>query len=117
MFHARETGCTRFEFGRSKLGTGPFSYKKNWGFEPRPLVYARWLAPGETPRDTNPNSARYRLQVALWKRLPLWAANRIGTLIDRGLDRTGDVEGKSGAERVELGGRRIIQQKNKTMSS
>ena len=85
MRHAREKGCTRFDFGRSKVGTGPFAYKKNWGFEPQPLVYARWLAPGEAPRDTNPNSARYRLQVDLWKKLPLWAANRIGPLIARGL--------------------------------
>lgn len=85
MRHARAKGCTRFDFGRSKTGTGPFAYKKNWGFEPQPLVYARWLAPGETPRDMNPNSARYRLQVDLWKKLPLWAANRIGPLIARGL--------------------------------
>ncbi|WP_422060266.1 FemAB family XrtA/PEP-CTERM system-associated protein [Sphingopyxis sp.] len=85
MRHARSKGCTRFDFGRSKLGTGPFAYKKNWGFEPRPLVYARWLAPGEQARDTNPNSAKYRLQVDLWKKLPLWAANRIGPLIARGL--------------------------------
>ncbi|MDO9370209.1 MAG: FemAB family PEP-CTERM system-associated protein [Sphingopyxis sp.] len=85
MRHARERGCTRFDFGRSKVGTGPYSYKKNWGFDPEPLVYARWLAPGEAPRDTNPNSAKYRLQVDLWKKLPLWAANRIGPLIARGL--------------------------------
>ena len=85
MRHARAKGCTRFDFGRSKVGTGPFSYKKNWGFEPQPLVYGRWLAPGETPRDTNPNSAKYRLQVDLWKKLPLWAANRIGPLIARGI--------------------------------
>lgn len=85
MCHTRAKGCARFDFGRSKLGTGPFAYKKNWGFEPQPLVYARWLAPGETARDTNPNSARYRLQVDLWKKLPLWAANRIGPLIARGL--------------------------------
>lgn len=85
MRHARERGCTRFDFGRSKVGTGPYSYKKNWGFEPQPLVYARWLAAGEKPRDTNPNSAKYRLQVDLWKKLPLWAANRIGPLIARGL--------------------------------
>jgi len=85
MRHARERGCTRFDFGRSKLGTGPFAYKKNWGFEPQPLAYARWLAPGETARDTNPNSAKYRMQVDLWKKLPLWAANRIGPLIARGL--------------------------------
>jgi FemAB-related protein (PEP-CTERM system-associated) len=85
MNHARSKGCTRFDFGRSKLGTGPFAYKKNWGFEPQPLTYARWLAEGETPRDTNPTSAKYRLQVDLWKKLPLWAANRIGPLIARGL--------------------------------
>ncbi len=85
MRHAQRKGYLAFDFGRSKLGTGPFAYKKNWGFEPQPLVYARWLAPGETARDTNPNSARYRLQVDLWKKLPLWAANRIGPLIARGL--------------------------------
>lgn len=85
MGHARARGCTRFDFGRSKCGTGPYSYKKNWGFEPQSLVYARWLAPGETPRDTNPTSARYRLQVDLWKKLPLWAANRMGPPIARGL--------------------------------
>jgi FemAB-related protein (PEP-CTERM system-associated) len=85
MNHARAKACTRFDFGRSKLGTGPFAYKKNWGFEPQPLTYARWLAEGETPRDTNPTSAKYRLQVDLWKKLPLWAANRIGPLIARGL--------------------------------
>ncbi len=85
MGHARARGCTQFDFGRSKLGTGPHSYKKNWGFEPQPLVYARWLAPGEVPRDTNPTSAKYRLQVDLWKKLPLWVANRIGPPIARGL--------------------------------
>lgn len=85
MRHARERGCTRFDFGRSKIGTGPFAYKKNWGFAPHPLTYARWLAPGQAPRDTNPTSAKYRMQVALWKKLPLWAANRIGPVIARGL--------------------------------
>ena len=38
-----------------------------------------------SPRDTNPTSAKYRMQVALWKKLPLWAANRIGPVIARGL--------------------------------
>lgn len=85
MRHARAKGCNRFDFGRSKVGTGPFAYKKNWGFEPQPLTYARWLAPGAAPRDTNPTSAQYRMKVDLWKKLPLWAANRIGPLIARGL--------------------------------
>jgi FemAB-related protein (PEP-CTERM system-associated) len=81
MRHAAARGCTRFDFGRSKAGTGAFAFKKNWGFEPRPLVY--WTK-GEA-REMNPLSPKYRLQVALWKKLPLWAANRLGPPIARGL--------------------------------
>ena len=81
MRHAAARGCTRFDFGRSKAGTGAFAFKKNWGFAPRPLRYAQY---GET-RDANPLSPRYRLQVALWRRLPLWLANRLGPPIARGL--------------------------------
>jgi lipid II:glycine glycyltransferase (peptidoglycan interpeptide bridge formation enzyme) len=81
MRHAAARGCTRFDFGRSKLGTGAFAFKKNWGFEPQPLAYAVHGA----ARDTNPLSAKYRLQVALWKKLPLALANRLGPAIARGL--------------------------------
>jgi FemAB-related protein (PEP-CTERM system-associated) len=81
MRHAAARGCTRFDFGRSKAGTGAFAFKKNWGFEPKPLVYA---VRGET-RETNPMSPRYRLQVALWKKLPLGLANLVGPPIARGL--------------------------------
>ncbi|TPG18634.1 FemAB family PEP-CTERM system-associated protein [Sphingomonas koreensis] len=85
MRHARERGCARFDFGRSKAGTGPAAFKKNWGFEPHPLAYAVRTAAGAAPREINPLSPRYRLQVATWKKLPLWLANRIGPPIARGL--------------------------------
>ncbi len=81
MKHAAARGCTRFDFGRSKLGTGAYAFKKNWGFEPTPLVYASW----GKPRDTNPLDPRYARKVAAWKRLPLWAANLIGPPIARSL--------------------------------
>jgi FemAB-related protein (PEP-CTERM system-associated) len=81
MRRARARGCTRADFGRSKLGTGPYQFKKIWGFEPTPLVYATHGA----ARDTNPLSAQYRLKVALWKKLPLAVANRLGPLVARGL--------------------------------
>ena len=86
MLHARkEKGCTRFDFGRSKAGTGPAAFKRNWGFEPTPLSYAKLALDGGAPRDINPMSAKYRFQVAAWQKLPLWLANRIGPLISRGL--------------------------------
>ncbi|HEX8307962.1 MAG TPA: FemAB family XrtA/PEP-CTERM system-associated protein [Allosphingosinicella sp.] len=81
MRRSAERGCTGFDFGRSKVGTGAFAFKKNWGFAPRPLAYATKGA----HRDLNPNSARYRLQTAAWRRLPLRVANRIGPLLARGL--------------------------------
>lgn len=85
MNHGRERGCTRFDFGRSKVGTGPYHYKKNWGIEPEPLVYAGRTAEGTSPREMNPNSPKYRLQVSLWQRLPLAITNRLGPHIAKGL--------------------------------
>jgi len=85
MSHARARGCTAFDFGRSKVGTGPAAFKKNWGFEGVPLRYAKRVKPGETPREINPLSPKYRLQVELWKKLPLGIANLIGPYIAKGL--------------------------------
>ncbi len=85
MLHARERGMSRFDFGRSKTGSGPFKYKKNWGFEPRPLSYAEWTAPGHEARDIDPTSESYSRKIELWKKLPLPIANTIGPFIARGL--------------------------------
>jgi FemAB-related protein (PEP-CTERM system-associated) len=85
MRHGRERGCTRFDFGRSKVGTGAAAFKKNWGFEPVPLTYYDRVADGASIRDANPLSPKYRLQVALWRRLPLAVANRVGPWIAKGL--------------------------------
>lgn len=85
MLHARRRGCTRFDFGRSKTGSGAFDFKKNWGFDPQPLGYAAWTAPGAEARDADPTSAKHAARIALWKRLPLPVANLIGPHIARGL--------------------------------
>ncbi|HET9630299.1 MAG TPA: FemAB family XrtA/PEP-CTERM system-associated protein [Novosphingobium sp.] len=85
MCHARRRGCTRFDFGRSKTGSGPYHFKRNWGFEPEPLTYAVWTAPGTAPRDADPTSARHRALIAVWRKLPLPLANRLGPWIARGL--------------------------------
>ena len=78
-------GCVRADFGRSKVGTGPWQRKRIWQFEETPLVYAVRTAEGESPREVNPLSPKYRLQVAAWQKLPLWLANRLGPPIARGL--------------------------------
>ncbi len=85
MLHARRKGCARFDFGRSKVGSGAFAYKRNWGFSPEPLRYASWTASGSPERDANPASASHSAKIRLWQRLPLPVANRVGPLIARGL--------------------------------
>lgn len=85
MRHARARGCTRFDFGRSKAGTGAAAFKKNWGFEPEPLTYFSRTAGGAVPRKVNPLDPKYSLQVKAWKRMPLWLANRVGPWIAQGL--------------------------------
>jgi FemAB-related protein (PEP-CTERM system-associated) len=85
MRHARERGCSHFDFGRSKTGTGAFAFKKNWGFAPESLTYAFRTADGSAPRAINPLDPKYRLKIAMWQRLPLMVTNRIGPIIARGL--------------------------------
>ena len=85
MCHARRRGCARFDFGRSKIGSGPYAFKKNWGFEPEPLIYHAWAAPGSAARNVDPTDTVYSAIIALWKRLPLAVANRLGPRIARGL--------------------------------
>jgi FemAB-related protein (PEP-CTERM system-associated) len=85
MLHARRRGCDRFDFGRSKTDSGAYHFKRNWGFTPQPMAYCNWTVPGAAQRDADPTSARHAARIALWKRLPLPLANRIGPLIARGL--------------------------------
>ena len=85
MRRAAARGFRLFDFGRSKLGTGSFAFKKNWGFSPAPLHYRFRLAPGTEIPDHNPLNPKYRMLIAAWKRLPLPIANAIGPHIVRGL--------------------------------
>jgi FemAB-related protein (PEP-CTERM system-associated) len=85
MRRARGRGCDRFDFGRSKTGSGVASFKRNWGFEAEPLSYSSWTAPGTPPRDADPNSEAHSARIRLWKRLPLTLTNRLGPMIARGL--------------------------------
>ena len=85
MRRAAERGCTQFDFGRSKVGTGAFSFKKNWGFTPQPLFHRFLLRPGSSVPDHNPLNPKYRLFIAAWKRLPIPVANALGPMIVRGV--------------------------------
>ena len=75
--------CGRFDFGRSKIDTGPYAFKKNWGFTPEPIIHEYYLKPGHDMPNVNPTNPKYAPLIALWRRLPLPLANLIGPRIVR----------------------------------
>jgi FemAB-related protein (PEP-CTERM system-associated) len=85
MRRAAARGYRRFDFGRSKAGTGAFAFKKNWGFEPEWLEYEFYLKPGAAMPEKNPNNPKFAPLIEIWKRLPLPVANFIGPFLVRSL--------------------------------
>lgn len=85
MRHGVARGCRVFDWSRSKKGTGSFEFKKNWGFEPKPLHYEYLLVEADRVPEHNPLNPRYQLLIKLWRRMPLPLANLIGPHIVRSL--------------------------------
>ena len=85
MRRSCERGLKWFDYGRSKEGTGSYSFKKNWGFEPEPLHYEYWLVKAAAMPNVSPTNPKYRLFIETWKRLPLPVARMLGPWIARSL--------------------------------
>lgn len=85
MRRACARGIRVFDYGRSKQGTGPYAFKKNWGFEPEPLHYEYCLYKRDVIPQNNPSNAKYKLLINAWRRMPLGLANWLGPFVVRNL--------------------------------
>ena len=85
MRRASERGIQVFDYGRSKIGTGSYSFKKNWGFEPEPLSYEYFLVKADKVPDINPLNPKYRLFISAWKKLPLSVTRVLGPMLAKDL--------------------------------
>ena len=85
MNRAAARGYRLFDFGRSKLGSGAYDFKKNWGFTPEPLIYEFKLKAGDQLPDTSPLNPKLQRYIEAWKRLPLPVTNFVGPRLIRGL--------------------------------
>jgi len=85
MRRACARGIRVFDYGRSKQGTGPYAFKKNWGFEPTQLHYEYRLYKRDAVPQNNPSNAKYKLMIETWRRLPLGVANWLGPYVVRSL--------------------------------
>ncbi|MBI3774860.1 MAG: peptidoglycan bridge formation protein FemAB [Gammaproteobacteria bacterium] len=85
MRRSCERGLKVFDYGRSKQGTGSYSFKKNWGFEPQPLYYEYFLVKAKALPNVSPTNPKYELFIKLWKKLPFSITKIIGPYIAKNL--------------------------------
>lgn len=78
-------GYRRFDFGRSKKGSGSYAFKTHWGFEPQPLAYQYVLRRADALPDLSPANPRFRHWIEAWRRLPHWTTRVLGPPIARHL--------------------------------
>jgi FemAB-related protein (PEP-CTERM system-associated) len=78
MEHAVRLGLTRFDFGRSRRGTGTAEFKEHQGFSPTPLSYGFRLHRAGSLPSNNPSNPKYDRAKMIWGRMPVAAARLLG---------------------------------------
>jgi FemAB-related protein (PEP-CTERM system-associated) len=73
-----EQGFKVFDFGRSKVDSGSFHFKRHWGFEPLALPYHYYCVNGARIPDTSSRNPRLQWAVKLWRHLPLKLTMALG---------------------------------------
>lgn len=71
-------GYRYFDFGRSTIDAPTYRFKKQWVPDPTQLVWQYHLNLAERAPAANDQSAKLRLMINLWRRLPLSIANLLG---------------------------------------
>jgi len=85
MKTAVEKNCRVFDYGRSKEGTGSFSFKKHWGFTPVPLAYQYHLVTLDDIPNLSPANPKYQKKIQMWRKIPHGMTKVIGPFIARNL--------------------------------
>ena len=82
---AQECGAPVFDMGRSTPNEGTFKFKAQWGAQPLPLHWEYQLSGGDRLPNVSPSNPKFQLAIALWQKLPLGVATRIGPMIVRAI--------------------------------
>jgi len=82
--NAAESSFDFFDFGRSTVDSSTFRFKKQWGAQAQQLYWHNWTADGNV-LALSPDSPKYKMAIAVWKRMPVWLANFLGPSLIRGL--------------------------------
>ena len=79
-----ERGVEVFDFGRCTPGSGTHRFKAQWGGEDVHLPWAQWSAKSDAAVPS-PDRPVFRFATAVWRRLPVAVANRLGPFISGSL--------------------------------
>lgn len=85
MRSAAARGYTRFDFGRSKKGTGAYAFKRGWAMTERELPYRFFLVTAREMPNLTPTNESFDLMIRAWKKIPLPLTTWLGPHIVRGL--------------------------------
>lgn len=78
MKHACERGFKVFDFGRSKIDTGSYHFKRHWGFKPVPLSYQYYLNRINELPNLSPANPKYQKKIELWRKMPFKVTKILG---------------------------------------
>ena len=77
-------GARLFNFGRCTPGGSTHKFKQQWGGHEVPLPWPCWSRTGAAGTPS-PDGPVFRLATAIWSRLPMRIANRVGPMLARHL--------------------------------
>lgn len=82
---ASERGNHHFDMGRSEAESSNLKFKKNWGAAVVDLSYNYLLQNLSDIPYTNPHNPKYRLPIAIWRKMPLVLTRSLGPWLIRGI--------------------------------
>jgi FemAB-related protein (PEP-CTERM system-associated) len=80
---ACERGLQKFDFGRSKLGTGAHFFKTQWNMCKRPLPYQYYLVRRKSLPNFSPVNPKFKFATWVWRRIPLPITKTFGPALVR----------------------------------
>ena len=82
---AIEKTCGVFDFGRSSVNSGTFTFKVRWGAVARPLLWQFKFLGREPAQLPGADDQKYRLGIAVWRMLPVGLTRLIGPALRKNI--------------------------------
>lgn len=76
-------GCKSFHLGRSTADSGAEDFKKKWNATTQQLHWYFYHPNGNQLPELHADNPKFRLAIAAWQRLPMWATRLLGPPVAR----------------------------------